>query len=131
MSIVLALGLAAALGRAKSRPGIFVATNANASFSVSVCGTPPFTYQWLFNGAALSDGGDIRGTLPQGVVGPVFNDDFGSTFGIIYAFTADGYRCTAIGRSKSMPRTASPTPACSKASCNATGSRPTSSPWVS
>ncbi|MBY4945134.1 efflux RND transporter permease subunit [Cupriavidus respiraculi] len=35
--------------------------------------------------------GDIRHTLPQGVVGPVFNDDFGSTFGIIYAFTADGY----------------------------------------
>jgi multidrug efflux pump len=35
--------------------------------------------------------GDIRGTLPQGVVGPVFNDDFGSTFGIIYAFTADGF----------------------------------------
>jgi multidrug efflux pump subunit AcrB len=35
--------------------------------------------------------GDIRGTLPQGVVGPFFNDDFGSTFGIIYAFTADGF----------------------------------------
>ena len=35
--------------------------------------------------------GDMRGTLPQGVVGPLFNDDFGSTFGIIYAFTADGF----------------------------------------
>ena len=35
--------------------------------------------------------GDIRGTLPQGVVGPFFNDDFGDTFGIIYAFTADGF----------------------------------------
>ncbi len=35
--------------------------------------------------------GDMRGTLPQGVVGPFFNDDFGSTFGIIYAFTADGF----------------------------------------
>ena len=35
--------------------------------------------------------GDIRGTLPAGVVGPGFNDDFGSTFGIIYAFTADGF----------------------------------------
>ena len=35
--------------------------------------------------------GDIRGTLPVGVVGPGFNDDFGSTFGIIYAFTADGF----------------------------------------
>jgi multidrug efflux pump subunit AcrB len=35
--------------------------------------------------------GDMRGTLPSGVVGPGFNDDFGSTFGIIYAFTADGF----------------------------------------
>ncbi|MDM0011295.1 efflux RND transporter permease subunit [Variovorax sp. J22P168] len=35
--------------------------------------------------------GDMRQTLPQGVVGPFFNDDFGSTFGIIYGFTADGY----------------------------------------
>ncbi|HWS04337.1 MAG TPA: efflux RND transporter permease subunit [Burkholderiaceae bacterium] len=35
--------------------------------------------------------GDMRGTLPQGVIGPFFNDDFGDTFGIIYAFTADGF----------------------------------------
>jgi multidrug efflux pump len=35
--------------------------------------------------------GDIRGTLPQGVVGPGFNDDFGDTYGIIYGFTADGF----------------------------------------
>ena len=35
--------------------------------------------------------GDIRRTLPQGVVGPGFNDDFGDTFGLIYAFTADGF----------------------------------------
>ena len=30
-----------------------VANNGNASFSVSVCGTPPFTYQWLFNGGNI------------------------------------------------------------------------------
>lgn len=35
--------------------------------------------------------GDIRHTLPQGVVGPFFNDEFGDTYGIIYAFTADGF----------------------------------------
>ena len=35
--------------------------------------------------------GDMRLTLPQGVLGPFFNDDFGDTFGIIYAFTADGF----------------------------------------
>jgi multidrug efflux pump len=35
--------------------------------------------------------GDIRGTLPQGIVGPSFNDEFGDTFGNIYALTGDGY----------------------------------------
>jgi multidrug efflux pump subunit AcrB len=35
--------------------------------------------------------GDIRHTLPQGVVGPFFNDEFGDTYGIIYGFTADGF----------------------------------------
>ncbi len=35
--------------------------------------------------------GDMRLTLPQGVIGPFFNDDFGDTFGIIYGFTADGF----------------------------------------
>jgi multidrug efflux pump len=34
---------------------------------------------------------DIKGTLPQGVIGPTFNDEFGDVFGIIYAFTADGF----------------------------------------
>ena len=34
---------------------------------------------------------DIRHTLPQGVVGPFFNDRFGDTFGIIYGFTSDGF----------------------------------------
>ena len=30
-------------------------------------------------------------TLPQGIVGPGFNDEFGDTFGIVYGFTADGF----------------------------------------
>ncbi len=34
---------------------------------------------------------DMRHTLPQGVQGPFFNDDFGDTFGIIYGFTSDGF----------------------------------------
>ena len=34
---------------------------------------------------------DIQHTLPQGTIGPSFNDEFGDTFGIIYAFTADGF----------------------------------------
>jgi multidrug efflux pump len=35
--------------------------------------------------------GDIKHTLPVGALGPFFNDEFGDTFGTIYAFTADGY----------------------------------------
>ena len=34
---------------------------------------------------------DIQRTLPQGIVGPGFNDEFGETYGIIYGFTADGF----------------------------------------
>lgn len=34
---------------------------------------------------------DIAPTLPQGVVGPFFNDEFGDTYGIIYAFQSDGF----------------------------------------
>ena len=33
---------------------------------------------------------DIQAQLPQGVIGPFFNDRFGDVFGNIYAFTADG-----------------------------------------
>jgi multidrug efflux pump subunit AcrB len=35
--------------------------------------------------------GDIRQYLPQGIVGPFFNDEFGDTYGVIYAFTTDGF----------------------------------------
>jgi multidrug efflux pump subunit AcrB len=35
--------------------------------------------------------GDMRSTLPAGVFGPGFDDEFGDTFGIIYGFTADGF----------------------------------------
>ena len=35
--------------------------------------------------------GDIRGTLPPGVQGPLFNDEFGDVYGVIYALEADGF----------------------------------------
>jgi len=35
--------------------------------------------------------GDIRGTLPGGVSGPFFNDEFGDTFGSIFALSGDGF----------------------------------------
>ena len=35
--------------------------------------------------------GDLKPQLPAGVQGPFFNDEFGDTFGSIYAFTGDGF----------------------------------------
>ncbi len=35
--------------------------------------------------------GDMRYTLPQGVQGPFFNDDFGDVYGVIYALSSDGF----------------------------------------
>jgi multidrug efflux pump subunit AcrB len=35
--------------------------------------------------------GDIRSTLPPGVQGPVFNDEFGDTYGSIFALSGDGF----------------------------------------
>ncbi|MEN0105619.1 MAG: efflux RND transporter permease subunit [Pseudomonas sp.] len=34
---------------------------------------------------------DIRYTLPQGIQGPFFNDEFGTTYGNIYALTGEGF----------------------------------------
>jgi multidrug efflux pump subunit AcrB len=34
---------------------------------------------------------DIKYTLPEGVRGPFFNDDFDDLYGVIYALTADGF----------------------------------------
>jgi multidrug efflux pump len=45
--------------------------------------------------------GDIRHTLPAGVVGPGFNDDFGDTFGIIYvspATASPSANCATMSR---------------------------------
>jgi multidrug efflux pump len=35
--------------------------------------------------------GDMRQTLPGGVQGPFFNDEFGDVYGVIYALEADGF----------------------------------------
>ena len=40
--------------------------------------------------------GDIRPTLPEGVVGPFFNDEFGDTFGNIYAITGEGFEYAVL-----------------------------------
>jgi multidrug efflux pump len=34
---------------------------------------------------------DMRGSLPAGVIGPFFNDEFGDVYGTIYSLSADGF----------------------------------------
>jgi multidrug efflux pump subunit AcrB len=70
--------------RSYTKPGvatIFV----NLKGSTKAAEVPDIWYQ------VRKNIGDIRHTLPAGVVGPFFNDDFGDTFGLIYGFTADGF----------------------------------------
>jgi multidrug efflux pump len=70
--------------RSYTKPGlatIFV----NLKGSTRAADVPDIWYQ------VRKNIGDIRGTLPVGVIGPGFNDDFGDTFGLIYGFTADGF----------------------------------------
>jgi multidrug efflux pump len=70
--------------RSYSRPGesqvIFMARDSMRSKDV-----PGLWYQ------VRKKIGDIRPTLPEGVVGPFFNDEFGDTFGNIYAITGEGF----------------------------------------
>lgn len=47
--------------------------------------TPPTWYQ------VRKKIGDMAGTLPQGVIGPFFNDEFGDTYGSIFALSGDGF----------------------------------------
>ncbi len=42
--------------------------------------------------------GDIRYTLPSGVQGPFFNDEFGDVFGVIYALDAPGFEPAEVKR---------------------------------
>ena len=70
--------------RAYSRPGesqiIFVAKDSLMSKDL-----PELWYQ------IRKKTNDVRHTLPQGTVGPFFNDEFGDTFGNIYALTGEGF----------------------------------------
>lgn len=70
--------------RAYSRPGesqvIMMARDALPSKDV-----PELWYQ------VRKKVGDIKPTLPEGTVGPFFNDEFGDTFGNIYALTGEGF----------------------------------------
>jgi multidrug efflux pump subunit AcrB len=49
--------------------------------------------------------GDMRGTLPQGVLGPFFNDDFGDVYGSIFSLSADGFSDEDLRRFAEKVRT--------------------------
>ena len=59
--------------------------------------TPPRLVNELFY-QVRKKVGDMRGTLPDGVQGPYFNDEFGDTYGIMYALTADGFSLPELKR---------------------------------
>ncbi len=40
--------------------------------------------------------GDMRGSLPGGIQGPFFNDDFGDVYGVIYALESDGFSAAEL-----------------------------------
>ncbi len=40
--------------------------------------------------------GDMRGTLPGGIQGPFFNDEFGDVYGVIYAIESDGFNYAEV-----------------------------------
>lgn len=77
--------------RSYSRPGeslIFLSTKD----STPATEIPNVWYQ------ARKKIGDIRHTLPNGVEGPTFNDEFGDVYGNLYALTGDGYDYAELKR---------------------------------
>ncbi|WP_035384314.1 efflux RND transporter permease subunit [Ferriphaselus sp. R-1] len=58
---------------------------------------------WLTVRKHLSD---MRDTLPEGVNGPLVNDEYGTTYGAIYAFTADRPDAAALERAADQARQA-------------------------
>ena len=56
--------------------------------------------------------GDIQATLPAGVQGPFFNDEFGDTYGTIYALTGNGFSAEELRDRKSTRLNSSHTDIC-------------------
>ncbi|MBK8162312.1 MAG: efflux RND transporter permease subunit [Gammaproteobacteria bacterium] len=52
--------------------------------------TPPKSVDFIWD-RVRKKVGDIREELPDNILGPFFDDEFGDTYGSIFAFTADGF----------------------------------------
>jgi len=76
--------------------------------------------------------GDMRQTLPAGVQGPFFNDEFGDVYGVIYALEADGF---SLAESKAFAddktRRRAPAPCRRRWMCCRCGWRGSSPRWTS
>jgi multidrug efflux pump subunit AcrB len=67
-----------------TRPGLVV-VQLNLKDTVPGKEVPEIWYQ------ARKKVGDVRHTLPDGVRGPFFDDEFGDVYSAVYAFTGEGY----------------------------------------
>ena len=65
--------------------------------------------------------GDIRHTLPEGVIGPFFNDEFGDTYISLYAVSGPGLQ---------LSRAEGPSPRTRATSCCASPASPRSTCWA-
>ena len=77
--------------RSKARPG-------QATLNITLLPTTPagsIPDLWYTVRKTVAD---HRGDLPDDVVGPQFNDEFGTTFGNIYAVTGDGFAYPTLRR---------------------------------
>ena len=76
--------------------------------------------------------GDISGDLPQGLLGPYFNDEFGDTFITLHSISGDGFSYPELKKfaiqARDMPASASATPEPSTIGVASIPLRP-STPW--
>ena len=72
-----------------SRPG------ESTSFLILKDSTPPDKVPWIWY-TTRKKIQDMSNTLPQGVQGPWFNDEFGDVFGIMYTLSGDGFSMAAL-----------------------------------
>ena len=71
--------------RSYTKPGEVARCIVNLQDSTPAVAVPDLWYQ------VRKKISDIRATLPSGISGPFFNDEFGDTYCVIYAFTSDGF----------------------------------------
>lgn len=83
--------------RSYSRPG------ESLIFLLAKDATPPAEIANIWYQARKKIG-EIKNTLPNGIEGPAFNDEFGDVYGNLYALTGDGYDYAELKRQAEVVR---------------------------